>query len=39
MAAKMTAVVKVFVIVNWDNVGASMDTVVSIILSSFLRCK
>ncbi|XP_062017483.1 uncharacterized protein LOC133733853 [Rosa rugosa] len=28
VAAKMTAVVEVFVIVNWDNVGAFMDIVV-----------
>lgn len=29
LAAKVTAVVKVFVIANWDSVGVFMDSVVS----------
>lgn len=36
VAAKMTAVVKASVIVNWDNVGAIMDTVVSTIFSHLI---
>lgn len=36
MAAKMTALAKAYVIVNWDDVGAIMDIVVSIsFFSSF----